>query len=126
MSQALFLMEGHYTSPTQPAVALSFLCIILDIVKTLLASECSAQKPYVEASNFYNGRLNYYHFDRVGGVLSHLKRHFHQELIAKLGKDHWHIQPDQNSATTSNGPDLNDICKFRANSLQKYICPKFT
>lgn len=107
-------MEGHYTSPTQPAVALSFLCILLDIVKSMFESECCDRKPFVDPSNFYNGCLNYYHFDRVGGVLSYLKRHFHAELVEKLGKHYWYIQPDKNEADRGNAPNLNDLCKNKS------------
>lgn len=106
-------MEGHYTSPTQPAVALSFLCILLDIIKNFLETECPSRNPFIDPSSFYDGSSNYYHFDRIGGVLSYLKRHYHQELIEKLGRDHWYLQPDQMQPTAS-GPDLNDICELRS------------
>lgn len=104
-------MEGHYTSPTQPAVALSFLSILLDVLKTCFNDECPDEKPYVLPKNFYNGSLKYFHFDRIGGVLSHLKRHYRHELIAHLGLEHVSLQNgiDQSHATFNN-VELSDIC----------------
>lgn len=113
-------MEGHYTAPTQPAVALSFLCILLHIIKTSFdEATCESEQPFVQPCNFYNGFLNYYHFDRVGGVLSHLKRHYHSQLETVLGKGHSYLLPTRAvPGSVANGPDLSDICKI----LKTRVC----
>lgn len=109
--RTIYFLEGHYTSPTQPAVALSFLCILLDVVQTSFFVECNSEKVYVLPRNFYDGNLKYFHFDRVGGVLSHLKRHYHHELVAHLGSGHVSLQNGDQSQTAYNGVELSDICK---------------
>lgn len=103
-------MEGHYTSPTQPAVALSFLCILLDIVRSFFEMEGGDKRAFVEPSCFYDGSLNYFHFDRVGGVLTYLKRHFHSDLVQRLGGEHWYIQNDQNEVNGSSARHLSELC----------------
>lgn len=111
--QTIYFLEGHYTSPTQPAVALSFLSILLDVLKSLYEKEINNDKAYVLPRNFYNNSLKYFHFDRIGGVLSHLKRHYRHELIAHLGMEHVSLQngTDQSQGTFSNA-ELSDICKY--------------
>lgn len=75
-------------TPTQPAVALSFLCILLDVTKALFHSECSDKLVFVQPQNFYDDSFTYNHCDRVGGILSHLKKAFKKDLIAVLGDAH--------------------------------------
>lgn len=98
--------------PTQPAVALSFLCILVDCGKTLFAEEHPDKSPYVQPLLFYDGSLKYYHFDRVGGVISYLRKNFRSQMIARLGEDHNAItQPEPPNFMRS---DLSDICKLRS------------
>lgn len=110
--RTIHFLEGHYTSPTQPAVALSFLCILLDTAQTLFEQECALSDVLVPTRKFYDNSLQYFHFDRVGGVLSHLKRHYRHELIAHLGSEHAVLQNDAMSGQANfNGVELSDICE---------------
>lgn len=109
--RTIYFLEGHYTSPTQPAVALSFLCILLDIVKMLFERESSATMPFVPSRIFYDGSHKYFHFDRIGGGLSHLKRHYRHKLIAHLGSDHPVLQNSSDHMQSNyNDVELSDIC----------------
>lgn len=109
--RTIYFLEGHYTSPTQPAVALSFLCILLDTVKMLFERESSAPMAFVQPLKFYDGSHNYFHFDRIGGVLSHLKRHYRHKLIARLGSDHPVLHTSsEHMQSNFNGVELSDIC----------------
>lgn len=111
--RTIYFLEGHYTSPTQPAVALSFLCILLDVLKALFAEECADSPAIVTPNYFYDGSLKYFHFDRVGGVLSHLNRQYRNELTARLGGEHSALQPNADQTpSTFNGVELSDICKI--------------
>ncbi|XP_055716688.1 E3 ubiquitin-protein ligase RNF123 [Phlebotomus papatasi] len=86
-------MQNTYATPTQPAVALSFLCILLDVTRQLLAVEVPQKRTQVDPVNFYNDAFTYFHFDRLGGVLSHLKKVFRTEMIGALGESHPAIVP---------------------------------
>lgn len=111
--RTIYFLEGHYTSPTQPAVALSFLCILLDTIKQLFEKECDGADILVPSRKFYDNSLQYYHFDRIGGVLSHLRRHYRHELVAHLGNDHVALQNSDSRHGNFNSVDLSDICKKR-------------
>ncbi|GAB0094919.1 E3 ubiquitin-protein ligase RNF123 [Sergentomyia squamirostris] len=86
-------LQTSYSSPTQPAVALSFLCILLDVARQLMTSEHPKKPVKVDPVNFYNDSFAYFHFDRLGGVLSHLKKVFRTEMINILGETHPAIIP---------------------------------
>lgn len=110
--RTIYFLEGHYTSPTQPAVALSFLCILLDTLKSSFDSECNdIATVYVPTCKFYDNSLQYYHFDRVGGVLSHLKRHYRQQLVDRLGSNHSVLQSGDIRQNNLDDLELGDICK---------------
>ncbi|XP_053673835.1 E3 ubiquitin-protein ligase RNF123 [Anopheles nili] len=88
-------LRGLYSSTTQPAIGLSFLCTLLDVAKTLWEEECvhpdSTDKtipPTIDCQYFYDGTFKYSNLDRIGGVLSYLRKHFRSQLIEKLGADH--------------------------------------
>lgn len=103
-------MQGNYTTPTQPAVGLSFLCILLDITKTLWnESALNDESMFVETKNFYDGTLMYSNIDRLGGILSHLKKVNRTEMISILGENHIALSNNQNSVDVHN---LGDICEF--------------
>lgn len=112
--RTIYFLEGiSYAAPTQPAVALSFLCILLDVLQTLYANELPDSVAFVAPQTFYDGSLNYFHFDRVGGVLTHLQRHYREELVARLGSDHDPVEnSDEQMAGIYNGMELSDICEF--------------
>lgn len=42
----------------------------------------------VPERTFYDGSVNYYNLDRLGGVLSHLNKTLKPQLIRALGSDH--------------------------------------
>lgn len=85
------MQGGQNNSPTQPAVALSFLCILLDVLQQLFAEELEKsadRKCYVTPKNFYDGTFLYNNYDRVGGILVHLRKLYRKELMELLGEDH--------------------------------------
>lgn len=113
--RTIYFLEGiSFSPPTQPAVALSFLCILLDALQTLYANELPDSTAFVTPQTFYDGSLKYFHFDRVGGVLTHLQRHYRAELLARLGSDHNSLEnnDDQSLSGIYNGVELSDICKL--------------
>jgi hypothetical protein len=42
----------------------------------------------IPAQTFYDGSVNYYNIDRLGGVLSHLNKTLKVDLMGVLGADH--------------------------------------
>jgi Kip1 ubiquitination-promoting complex protein 1 len=42
----------------------------------------------IPARTFYDGSVNYYDIDRLGGVLSHLNRTLKVDITRMLGSDH--------------------------------------
>lgn len=111
-------MQGNYTTPTQPAVGLSFLCILLDITKTLWnESNKNGESMFVETTNFYDGTLMYSNIDRLGGILSHLKKVNRSEMINLLGENHIALS----SQATVDLQNLGDICEFALLSIIKKI-----
>lgn len=122
--RTIFFLEGiTYAPPTQPAVALSFLCILLDVIQSLYANELSECAAFVPPCTFYDGSLQYFHFDRVGGVLTHLQRHYRQELQARLGSDGESTENnDEQIAGIYNGVELSDICKtVKTSFLRNFV-----
>uniref|UniRef100_A0A182Q7E1 RING-type E3 ubiquitin transferase n=1 Tax=Anopheles farauti TaxID=69004 RepID=A0A182Q7E1_9DIPT len=88
-------IRGFYTSTTQPAIGLSFLCTLLDVAKTLWEEECEGDDengtngaPTIDCQFFYDGTFKYSNLDRIGGVLSYLRKHFRTQLVERLGADH--------------------------------------
>uniref|UniRef100_A0A182PVH9 RING-type E3 ubiquitin transferase n=1 Tax=Anopheles epiroticus TaxID=199890 RepID=A0A182PVH9_9DIPT len=89
-------LRGLYSSTTQPAIGLSFLCTLLDVAKTLWEEECEHEggskaktvPPTIDCRFFYDGTFKYSNLDRIGGVLSYLRKHFRMQLIERLGPDH--------------------------------------
>ncbi|XP_062548443.1 E3 ubiquitin-protein ligase RNF123 [Armigeres subalbatus] len=111
-------MRGLYSSSTQPAIGLSFLCTLLDVARTLwdeevsssiVSSSTSSLHPFIDYRYFYDGTFRYTNIDRIGGVLSYLKKHFRQQLIERLGEDHSSL------AAVDQQSDLrNEIAAFNA------------
>lgn len=86
--QTIYLLQGHYVVPTQPAVALSFLCILLDVLRHLFNTETTNQKDCISPRYFFDSTLKYTHMDRLGGNLSYLRNVYKKELIEVLGANH--------------------------------------
>ena len=61
----------------------------------------------VPARTFYDGSINYYNLDRLGGVLSHLNKTLKPHLVRVLGTDHPVIM-----AIESSGVDPQDVGKL--------------
>ncbi|XP_035776187.1 E3 ubiquitin-protein ligase RNF123-like [Anopheles albimanus] len=109
-------LRGIHSSATQPAIGLSFLCTLLDVAKTLWEEECrdqhgkddsSSRIPTIDYRFFYDGSFKYANLDRIGGVLSYLRKHFRAQLVERLGADHPSI------ACTDQSSDLrNEIAAF--------------
>lgn len=112
--RTIYFLEGiSYGPPTQPAVALSFLCILLDVLQALYANELANCAAFVVPDTFYDGSLKYFHFDRVGGVLTHLQRQYRQQLITRLGSEHSTLEHgDEPVSGAYNGVEISDICKI--------------
>lgn len=51
----------------------------------------------IPARTFYDGSVNYYSTDRLGGVLSHLNKTLKADLVGVLGADHPVITTMQSS-----------------------------
>lgn len=85
------MIPGNYGTPTQPAVALSFLCIVLDVLQQKFSGTAAgvgpaAPIPAVRPIYFYDGTLSYSSYDRLGGVLSYLTKTYNQELLERIGE----------------------------------------
>lgn len=103
-------MQGNHATPTQPAVALSFLCLLLDIIRQLWTTECLNKPIIIDAKYFYDGTFKYQNVDRIGGVLSHLRKVHRQEMIEHLGENHSEIITMSQTNTIIERND--DICNF--------------
>ncbi|XP_058056698.1 E3 ubiquitin-protein ligase RNF123 [Anopheles bellator] len=100
MDNNVELRLGLYSSTTQPAIGLSFLCTLLDVAKTVWEEECGdhhtpgasrgkkPSAPSIDCRLFYDGSFKYANLDRIGGVLSYLRKHFREQLLERLGGDH--------------------------------------
>jgi hypothetical protein len=66
----------------------------------------------IPARKFYDGSINYYAIDRLGGVLSHLNKILQSDLVRVLGADHPVITTMELS-----GSQLQDLSK-----LQTFLC----
>uniref|UniRef100_A0A8D8BCF2 E3 ubiquitin-protein ligase RNF123 n=1 Tax=Culex pipiens TaxID=7175 RepID=A0A8D8BCF2_CULPI len=105
-------MRGLYSSSTQPAIGLSFLCTLLDLARTLRDEELQDEpdtKPYIDYRFYYDGTFKYTNIDRIGGVLSYLRKHFRTQLVEKLGFDHPSL-----SAVDQQSDLRNEIAAFNA------------
>lgn len=114
-------MQGTNASPTQPAIALSFLCIVIEIAKIMWETEISEKHVYIDPINFYDNTFKYLNIDRIGGVLSFLRRNLRNDLIASLGPDHPSItQPDIPEPQQQS--EFSDICKvYSTKSLESEL-----
>ncbi|XP_058453045.1 E3 ubiquitin-protein ligase RNF123 isoform X2 [Malaya genurostris] len=87
-------MRGLFSSSTQPAIGLSFLCVLLDVARTLWNDEITSNEDdgsvpaFIDHRFFFDGSFKYTNIDRIGGVLSYLRKHFRTQLVERLGEDH--------------------------------------
>lgn len=108
--QTIYLLQGHYIVPTQPAAALSFLCILLDVLRSLFDAEAAHQSHCISPRYFFDGTLKYAHMDRLGGNLSYLRNLYRNELIEALGANHCTFTEDVQDR--ENRSDMS-LCKWK-------------
>lgn len=119
-NRAFDLMDRRHPTATQPAVALSLLCILLDILKTNFMMECPDGGIFVPPKAFYDGSLQYFRFDRIGGILSHLKRLYRDDLVQQLGPN---VEPTSNESDElfRDTMELSDICELFLDLFKLFI-----
>lgn len=110
------LLQVSYNNPTQPAIGLSSLCLILDVAKSMHDDEIknagfAKMFKYLDVDHryFYDGALVYSNVDRVGGVVSHLNKLYSEELKNTLGDEHSSSRAMDSTHTTL----FRDICKLK-------------
>lgn len=80
-------MQSSIQHPLDPPVALAFVCILVDQVRSLFKDELPTHLMEVNADYFVDGTFDYMHFDRVGGVLSHLRKVHRGDIDSYLGTE---------------------------------------
>lgn len=79
----------------------------------MATNELTADEPdYVLPQNFYDDTLTYRHFDRLGGLVSFLKKTFRTDLLERLGDNA--ANTDQAPIDTANQPSVQSdmsICR---------------
>lgn len=78
-------MQSTIFYPLDNTVALSFICVLTDVTKILFEVELPNKQAEIAPRYFYDGSLEYQHLDRVGGVLSHLRKVHMSEIAGQLG-----------------------------------------
>lgn len=84
---AFFFMQSSILYPIENTVALAFICILIDVTKTTIELETDGGSEEIKPKYFYDGSLEYQHHDRVGGVLSHLRKVHRNEIRQQLGSE---------------------------------------
>uniref|UniRef100_A0A1A9W1K7 RING-type E3 ubiquitin transferase n=1 Tax=Glossina brevipalpis TaxID=37001 RepID=A0A1A9W1K7_9MUSC len=84
---SFFFMQSSILHPIENSVALAFICILVDVTKTLFEKELATAEVQIPSKYFYDGSLEYQHYDRVGGVLSHLRKVHHNDIVQQLGTE---------------------------------------
>lgn len=103
-------MQGNVHTPTQPAIGLAFIVILLDLLKEEMEKEHPKQALCVNTTYFYDGTLSYKSMDRVGGIISYLRKVHRHDLMARLGVDHQSFSEAYEQQLVQ--AELNDLCKF--------------
>lgn len=96
-------MQSSIHHPIESPVALSFLCILIDVIKQLLEEEADEQEVAINPRLFFDGTFQYQHFDRVGGVLSHLYKVHRNDMAQELGSERVAILSLQERTTLRTG-----------------------
>ncbi|XP_067001612.2 E3 ubiquitin-protein ligase RNF123 isoform X2 [Anabrus simplex] len=90
----MFLHENLISSRTMPLLQtplpITLCCFhrLLVTFRSLWEKEVASHSVVVPSHVFYDGSINYYSIDRLGGVLSHLNKTLRSELIEALGPEH--------------------------------------
>lgn len=82
---AFFFMQSSIQHPLDAPVALAFVCILIDQARTMFKEEMPSRHVEVNSDYFIDGSFDYMHFDRVGGVLSHLRKVHRSDIDQRLG-----------------------------------------
>lgn len=67
-------MQSSIQHPLDAPVALAFASILIDQTRSMFKDEMPTKNVEVNSDYFIDGTFDYMHFDRVGGVLSHLRK----------------------------------------------------
>ncbi|XP_046661819.1 E3 ubiquitin-protein ligase RNF123 isoform X1 [Homalodisca vitripennis] len=82
-----FLWNNQNIAPTPLPVALSYFYCLMNVLIELW-KEYMWETPHVSITLFFDGSVDYFSLDRLGGVLSHLITTFRAPLIGELGENH--------------------------------------
>lgn len=100
-----FLKDNRLSNRILPApdqtplpVTLCYFYRLLSVIRYLWMTEIDDAPLLIPISKFYDGSIDYFNIDRLGGVLSHLVKTHHGELAEELGPEH----PIFSLNTTSN------------------------
>lgn len=80
-------MQSSMQYPMESTVALAFLCILIDINKSFFEKEMPGVSVEITPAFFFDGSFEYQHFDRLGGVLSHLRKVHRADIAQYLGPE---------------------------------------
>ncbi|XP_060645573.1 E3 ubiquitin-protein ligase RNF123 [Drosophila nasuta] len=100
---AFFFMQSSIQHPLDAPVALAFVAILIDQVRTLFKEELPSHVMEVNTDFFLDGTFDYMHFDRVGGVLSHLRKVHRGDIDSHFGieRSQQIYDEDRNSVRTN-------------------------
>ncbi|XP_065723172.2 E3 ubiquitin-protein ligase RNF123 [Drosophila suzukii] len=82
---AFFFMQSSIQHPLDAPVALAFVSILIDQTRAMFKEEIPSKNVEVNSDYFIDGSFDYMHFDRVGGVLSHLRKVHRGDIDSRLG-----------------------------------------
>ncbi|XP_017110333.1 E3 ubiquitin-protein ligase RNF123 [Drosophila elegans] len=82
-----FMHSSSIQHPLDAPVALAFAGILIDQTRAMFKEEMPSKVVEVNSDFFIDGTFDYMHFDRVGGVLSHLRKVHRGDIDARLGAD---------------------------------------
>lgn len=82
------MLQGNILTPTVPPIGLSFLCILLDTLQTLWLKEFVSETKAINIIHFLDGSFTFRNVDRIGGMISSLRKAHLTKLKERLGEDH--------------------------------------
>ncbi|XP_061398037.1 E3 ubiquitin-protein ligase RNF123 [Musca vetustissima] len=107
---SIFFMQSSILHPIESTVALAFICILIDVTKTAFEKEMIGMPVEILPRYFYDGSFEYQHFDRVGGVLSHLRKVHRNDIQQHLGMERTlELLEDDRMIADLTGESLNSV-----------------
>lgn len=82
------MIHGNVITPTVPPLGLAIVCILLDVLRAQWEKDYGLQDACIDAIHFLDGSFVYKNMDRVGGIISYLRKIHHYALIERLGRNH--------------------------------------